>query len=192
MSRKPSITIWPAIVAVTVEFEPAAEQRDAEQDRRDRGAEQRRSSSWARPSSRPRSGRCAWKVAAARIRIEALMVRANISASVESMVANFSASRFSGARVADRRGSARCRSAGRGCAASPSRRGCRSPDRACRVGDDLGRRREAADHPAPVRVGEGDLEAKQTAMTPISVMMKASIQRKPGSAARAPGRRRAR
>ena len=39
--RNPSITIWPAMVAVTVEFSPQAEQRDAEQRRRDRRAEQR-------------------------------------------------------------------------------------------------------------------------------------------------------
>ena len=37
-----------------------------------------------------------WKVDAARIRIDALMHRANIRATVESIVANFNASRFSG------------------------------------------------------------------------------------------------
>ena len=41
-----------------------------------------------------------WKVAAARIRIEALMISAKHSAIVESMVASVIASRFSGANVA--------------------------------------------------------------------------------------------
>ena len=34
------MTIWPAMVAVTVEFSPQAQQRDAEERRRDRRAEQ--------------------------------------------------------------------------------------------------------------------------------------------------------
>ena len=42
MSRKPSITIWPASVAVTVEFSPQHSSAIAEQRRRDGGAEQRR------------------------------------------------------------------------------------------------------------------------------------------------------
>ena len=63
-----------------------------------------------------------WKVAAARIRIEALMVSANISAMVESMVASLIASRLSGTESPISAASARRRNADRGYAASPSRR----------------------------------------------------------------------
>ena len=72
-----------------------------------------------------------WKTAAAMIRIAPLMKSANISATVESIDAKRIASRLLVVRVAGTSASARSTSAGRGCAASPSRRGCRSRCRAC-------------------------------------------------------------
>ena len=90
------MTIWPASVAVTVELMPqhssAMPNRVGAIARPSSGA----SSECASPSSAMSLMPALWKVAAARIRIEALTSSANISATVESMVANFSASRFSG------------------------------------------------------------------------------------------------
>ena len=51
---------------------------------------------WASPSSATSYCPDRWKVAAARIRIEALISSAKVSAMVESMVASLIASRFSG------------------------------------------------------------------------------------------------
>ena len=90
------MTICPAIVAVTVELSP-----------QHRSAMPNSVGAIAEPSSGA-SSVCAFSssstpvlplrlnAAAARIRIEALMVSANISATVESSVAYLTASRFSG------------------------------------------------------------------------------------------------
>ena len=92
---KPSITIWPDSVAVTVEFSPQHS-----------SAMPNSVGAMAEPSSGARN-ECTWsssatsvlpallKVAAARIRIEALIRSANISAMVESTVASLIASRRS-------------------------------------------------------------------------------------------------
>src|SRR5262249_28672235 len=96
MSRKPSITICPDSVAVTVEFKP--QQSSAMANRVGAKAEPRSGAknecTWS--SSATFVWPVRWKVAAARIRIEALIRSANISAMVESMVASVIASRFSG------------------------------------------------------------------------------------------------
>src|SRR3989442_1677406 len=96
ISMNPSITIWPANVAVTVELSP-----------QHNNAMPNSVGAMAEPSSGARN-ECTCsssatsvlpvllKVAAARIRIEALMSSANISAMVESRVASLIASRFSG------------------------------------------------------------------------------------------------
>ena len=105
MSRKPSITICPDSVAVTVEFSPQAEQRDARTAiGAARRAEQRRQELVDLAElGHVVSARVWWKVDAARIRIEALISSANISAMVESMVASLIASRFSGTLSPNRR-----------------------------------------------------------------------------------------
>ena len=96
ISRKPSITICPDSVAVTVEFSP-----------QHRSAIANSVGAKVEPSSGARN-ECTCsssatsvlpvllKVAAARIRIEALISSANISAIVESRVASLMASLFSG------------------------------------------------------------------------------------------------
>ena len=96
ISRNPSITAWPASVAVTVELSP--QHSSAMPNRVGAMAEPSSgcSSADACPSSTTSVLPALWKLAAARIRIEALMTSANISATVELMVAYFRASRFSG------------------------------------------------------------------------------------------------
>ncbi len=90
------MTIWPAMVAVTVELRPQHRRAMA----KSLGARSEPTSGasmeWASPMSVTVVCPFRWKVAAARIRIEALTSSANISATVESQVANLSASRFSG------------------------------------------------------------------------------------------------
>ncbi len=160
MSRKPSITICPDSVAVTVEFSPQQSSAMAN-----------RVGAKAEPSSGARkrmhllelghvglAGR--WKVDAARIRIEALIRSANISAMVESMVASVIASRFSGTRPAV---SARLHDARMQIEVMRHHRGADDAERQIqhrRVLDDLDRRREAADHLAPIGIGHGDLDAE--------------------------------
>ena len=93
---KPSITIWPESVAVTVEFRP--QHKSAMPNAVAAAAEPSSgvSSFCASPRSAMPYSPALWKVAAARIRIEALTSRASISAIVESMVANLIASRLAG------------------------------------------------------------------------------------------------
>ena len=85
----------PAIVAVTVELSP--QQSSAIPN--STGATVIPSSGLSRPCASMRSDTTRpppWNVAAASTSSDALMVSANISATVESIVANFSASFFSG------------------------------------------------------------------------------------------------
>ena len=101
MSMKPSITIWPESVAVTVELSP-----------QHNSAMPNNVGAMAEPSSGARN-ECTCsssatsvlpillKVAAARMRIEALISSANISAMVELMVASLIASRLSVDAVAE-------------------------------------------------------------------------------------------
>ena len=100
MSRKPSITIWPASVPVIVEFCPEASSATAKSVL----------AAVVPSSGASRSVRVAdvghalvcrwpWKVAAARIRIAALMKNAKSSATVESRVAKRIASRFDAGSV---------------------------------------------------------------------------------------------
>ena len=70
------------------------EQRHGEEHARERGAEERRRAGGTRRRYRPRLVAAVWKVAAARIRIAALMKKAKSSATVESSVANRIASRL--------------------------------------------------------------------------------------------------
>ena len=90
------MTICPDSVAVTVEFRP--QQRSAMAN--SVGAKAEPSSGERKECTSSSSATLVWpvwwKVDAARIRIEALMVSANISAMVESMVASLIASRLSG------------------------------------------------------------------------------------------------
>ena len=92
--RKPSITIWPASVAVTVELSPEASSATAN-----------RIEAMLKPSSGESSAKAwlisatswcpvPWKATAATIRIEALTNSARISAMVESVVAHLMASRL--------------------------------------------------------------------------------------------------
>src|SRR5262249_5062989 len=100
-----------------------------------------------------------WKVAAARIRIEALISSANISAMVESMVASVIASRFSG-RVPE---GASLHDAGMQIEVMRHHRRAENAEREIehvRVLHDLYGRREATDHLAPIWIGHGDLNAE--------------------------------
>ena len=105
----------------------------------------------------------------------ALMKSANISATVESMVANLMASRLPSG-VARNCASGRWRNAGRDCAASPSRRGCRCRRRAFRIGQNSGRGNKAEQHAARSSASTKTVPtAKQTPMVAMSVMTSASI-----------------
>ena len=90
----PSITIWPAMVAVTVEFRPqhksAMPNRMGARSDPSKGAKSACALSISATSDWP----VAWNVEAARIRIDALIVSANMSAIVLSQVASRSASRL--------------------------------------------------------------------------------------------------
>ena len=103
MSRKPSITICPASVAVTVELSPQQSSAMANSVGAIAEPSSGASNECASPSSATSVCPALWKVAAARIRIEALISSANISAMVESMVASVIASRFSGTLSPKRR-----------------------------------------------------------------------------------------
>ena len=103
--------------------QPAAQQRDAEQRRRDGRAEQRRQEANApRSSSATSVWPVLWKVAAARIRIEALIEQREHQR--DGRIDGGELDRLALLRHAcgHRRASARCRNADRGYAASPSRR----------------------------------------------------------------------
>ena len=140
-----------------------------EQREREHGAGRRRraaaSAACRRPGSRrPPCCRCVWNVAAATIRIAALMNSANESAIVESMKAKRTASRLPSERLVVACASARWTSAGTGCAASPSRRGCRSRCRALSRSETISaRRHEAAHHVGEVGAGEEELEQEADA-----------------------------
>ena len=103
MSMNPSITIWPASVAVTVEFSPqhnnAMPNSVGAQAEPSSGA----ISLCTSPSSETSVCPVLLKVAAARIRIDALISSANISATVESTVASVMASRLSSTDSPNRR-----------------------------------------------------------------------------------------
>ena len=130
--------------------QPAAQQRDrrtASAPCRSRAAA--RATCGLRRVRQRRSVPVLLKVAAARIRIEALISSANISAMVESMVASLIASRFSANAVAE---AARLHHAGM--QVEIVRHHGRADDADCEIehigiGDDLGGRRKAADHRAP-------------------------------------------
>ena len=94
--KNPSITACPASVAVTVEFRPQARSAMAKSCGAMASPSSGASNSCASPSSATSVRPVAWKLAAARIRIDALIISANISATVLSIVAYFSACRFSG------------------------------------------------------------------------------------------------
>ena len=140
MLRKPSITIWPASVPVSVELWPAASSATANSDAGDADAEHGRraagSASWISATS---PWPVPWNAAAARMRMAALMKQREHQR--EGRVERRELDRLALARggLLVRSASARSRSAGRGCAASPSRRGCRSRRRASPVPEISGR-----------------------------------------------------
>ena len=134
--------------------------------------------------ARSRRRRCArrrGRSAAARIRIEALMNKARPSATVLSIVAK--RDRLALARVVavEARGSARSRNADRDCAASPSRRGCRSR---CRASPGLVTISGVGISPPAIAApclgcASASSNAKQPAMMISRATMNASSLRKP-------------
>ncbi len=89
------MTIWPAIVPVSVEFWPGRQQGDGEDDAGQAHPQHRREQLERVLACPPhRCARCVWKVAAATIRIAALMKSANIRARKASIEAKRTASHF--------------------------------------------------------------------------------------------------
>src|SRR6516165_10521382 len=86
--KNPSITIWPDSVAVMVEFNPQQSNATANKvgAKVEPSSGARKECAWASSATSVFPAR--WKVAAARIRIEALITKAKHNAIEESMVAN--------------------------------------------------------------------------------------------------------
>ena len=160
---------------------PGREQREREHRARAR-AEQRREQ-LVRVLDLGDLGVAAWcgSVAAATMRIAALMKSAKRQR--DRRVDEGEAHRLALARRRSPRSaaSARSTSAGRDCAASPSRRGCRSRCRASRGSrDDLARRDEAAASRAPTSGRARTIsKTKQTPIVAMSAMTSASSTRTP-------------